>query len=87
MIIGYGASGSGKTSTLVNLYNRDAVGNEEKNQPGIMIHMANSLVDTYDKLEVSFIELEANVSCPEEDIMSKCVKITPNQQDLSLIHI
>jgi len=76
VIVGYGASGSGKTSTLVNFFSRKTMSNEA----GIMIHMANQLQDTYKKLEVSFVELEGDVS---KDDPVKNYKIRPYENDIS----
>ena len=57
MIIGYGSSGSGKTSTLINFFDR----NTGINHPGVMIYMSNSMQDEYKALEISFLELEGNI--------------------------
>ncbi len=70
MIIGYGSSGSGKTSTLINFFDR----NTKINYPGVMIHMSNKMQDEYSKLKVSFIELEGNIN---SDTPVKDYKVLP----------
>ena len=69
-IIGYGASGSGKTSTLVYLKNNNIT------EEGIIIHVCKSLTDTYNKFNVKcrefFTENNTNVvrKIPEDDNQS-----------------
>jgi hypothetical protein len=70
MIIGYGSSGSGKTSTLINFFDR----NTKMNYPGVMIHMSNKMQDEYSKLKVSFVELEGNIN---SDTPVKDYKVLP----------
>jgi ABC-type lipoprotein export system ATPase subunit len=43
MIIGYGASGSGKTSTLINFFDK----NLNVSNPGIMMYMSDKLQSEY----------------------------------------
>jgi hypothetical protein len=70
-IIGYGASGSGKTSTLINLL-LDGI-----NYPGIIIHMCNNpqILEKFDEIELSFVELGVNDSKTESKnkIVSKII--------------
>lgn len=71
-VIGYGSSGSGKTSTLINAsYNN--LSDSEKD--GVIINMCNKMLDTYDELEVSFIEMYGDVSQINEEQASKNRKI------------
>ena len=69
-IIGYGASGAGKTSSLIYFYK----GRTEDEKNGILIHLCNALgSDGYTKLEVSVKEFydtvkeEGNIDCMKHD--------------------
>jgi len=66
-VIGYGASGSGKTSSLVYAGFEDT--QERKN--GILIHFCNNLKTEYKELEVSFVELEGNKDKTEEEAVKE----------------
>ena len=64
-VIGYGASGAGKTSTLVYL---DTVINDEHiSQDGIVINICNQLSDKFDRIELSSKELYAVVNPDNPD--------------------
>jgi hypothetical protein len=65
-VIGYGSSGSGKTSSLV--YAGFEETQERKN--GILIHFCNKLKTDYNELEVSFVELEGNKDKTEEEAIT-----------------
>jgi hypothetical protein len=56
-IIGYGASGSGKTSTIVYFRPEQGVG-----QDGILTILSNNLSDTYDTIHIKVYEFEGNVN-------------------------
>lgn len=71
-VIGYGASGSGKTTALV--YAGFESTQEKRN--GILIHFCNMLRDTYGEIEVSFLELEGNIKEDGKDAVSN-FKILP----------
>ncbi|MDD4930586.1 MAG: hypothetical protein PHG66_00330 [Candidatus Colwellbacteria bacterium] len=71
-VIGYGASGSGKTTSLVYA---DFEQTQEKRN-GILIHFCNMLRDTYGEIEVSFLELEGNIREDGKDAISN-FKILP----------
>jgi len=71
-VIGYGASGSGKTTALV--YAGFEKTRDKRN--GILIHFCNFLRQTYGELEVSFLELEGNIKEFGNDAISN-FKILP----------
>jgi hypothetical protein len=62
-MIGYGASGAGKTSTLI--YFNKAKTEEDKN--GILVHLCNKFVNTHDKIEVSSKELYIDYASGERE--------------------
>jgi len=83
-IIGYGSSGSGKTTTLV------YAGFEETQdkRDGILIHFCNHLKQDYTGIEVSFVELEGNINEDISDHNSrgpvdnfKTLPIPPGEED------
>lgn len=63
-IIGYGASGSGKTSALI--YDNHTLNPGEKlseeDRQGISIHMCKMLSKKYNQIELSFLEIEADIA-------------------------
>lgn len=71
-VIGYGASGSGKTTALV--YAGFEKNQDQKN--GILIHFCNTLHDYYGEIDVSFLELEGNINEDGDDAVSN-FKILP----------
>lgn len=71
-VIGYGASGSGKTTALVYA----GFENTQDKRNGILIHFCNILRDYYGEIEVSFLELEGNINEDENDVI-KNFKILP----------
>jgi hypothetical protein len=74
-IIGYGASGSGKTSSLV--YS-DFEKTEDKRN-GVLIHFCNKLGmnNNYDNIELSMIELEGNIEEGNEFLATEKYKVLP----------
>lgn len=71
-VIGYGSSGSGKTTTLV-------YANFEKTQSkrnGILIHFCDILREDYGEIEISFVELEGNINEMDNDVINN-FKILP----------
>ncbi len=50
-IVGYGASGAGKTSTLIQLNTK------EKQEPGIVMHICNKIGDKYPKVTLKTTEI------------------------------
>ena len=67
-IIGYGASGSGKTTTLIYADYMTMVDGKSVRvrEPGILILLANNLSSSYDHCAVTIYELEADPSIKEE---------------------
>lgn len=75
-IIGYGASGSGKTSSLVYApYEKDS---QRKN--GILINFCNQLQDPYKYLEVSFVELVGDITQTNPNLASQNYKVLPDSE-------
>jgi hypothetical protein len=74
-IIGYGASGSGKTSSLIYA----GFEKEEKNRNGILINFCDKrqIKDKYDTIRVSFVELQSNNKHDDEFKASNDYKIIP----------
>jgi len=74
VIIGYGASGSGKTSTLINL---KTIRNKRTiNEPGVLVHLINKAGadKIFTKIDVSMVELFYDVKADikqEEDQKTK----------------
>jgi len=58
-IIGYGASGSGKTSTLV--YYSNMIDGNFIEQDGILSELSNKLTDTFNKCTIQVYEFEGNI--------------------------
>ena len=70
-VIGYGASGAGKTSTLVYLKT------EDKTENGIVINICNQLSDIFEEIQLSSIELyEQNGTEQAEVVRSRTNKDT-----------
>ena len=74
-IVGYGASGSGKTTTLVYA----SFEKEKERRDGILINFCNKLgaQKHYDNIEVSFVELEGDIHEGDEYRASENYKILP----------
>ena len=74
-IIGYGASGSGKTTTLVYA----SFEKEKERRDGILVNFCNQLgkKGTYDNIEISLVELEGNINEGDEYRASANYKILP----------
>lgn len=71
-VIGYGTSGSGKTSSLV--YSDFEQTQDKRN--GVLIHFCNLLRSTYGEIEVSFLEMEGNINEDSSNVVSN-FKIIP----------
>lgn len=69
-IVGYGASGSGKTSTLVYLKTPD----NKISEDGIIVHICKNMKGTYDTFKVKCIEL----SSPTEEMNNSDERIIPS---------
>ena len=73
-IVGYGTSGSGKTSTLIH-FDAKKIGRESED--GILMHFCGLLSDVYKKIELSFVELEGNINQTDKFLVTKEYKIIP----------
>ncbi len=72
-IIGYGASGSGKTTTLIYA----GYENEDQKKNGVLINFCNKLTGQYKFIELSFVELEGDITQRDEYEASKKYKVIP----------
>ncbi len=81
VLIGYGASGSGKTSTLVNL--KTFKNGMIHNEPGVLVHLIRQAADVFTDVDVSMIELEGDIKSNDP---VKDVKILPPKDDASDIY-
>jgi hypothetical protein len=80
-IMGWGASGSGKTSTLINFTKKDSKGQIVSQDPGILIHVCNRLAkDGYTKAVLSCVEMFKPSYLP-----SNADDIYENQSDDSIL--
>ena len=66
VILGWGSSGSGKTSTLINFYDK----NTGKSQEGIITYLCNNLIGDFDAIKLNSKEIKVNPN-KYENINSK----------------
>lgn len=77
-MIGYGASGSGKTTTLIYA----SFEKKEERRNGILLNFCDTLgsQNHYDSIELSFVELEADTSQKDEYLASLKYKKYPSMK-------
>ena len=81
-IIGYGASGSGKTSTLV-YYKPDDL--TQPGEDGILSVLSNKLSDTYDRIKIKVYEFEANIKS-EDPVKDYLIRKYPQEIDTVILN-